>query len=567
MTENVKFARAQVSPMKPKTEVPLPKTEYKRVSDADKRPKECIACGGEAIIRRGHQFHDLQDLGTPTTKRVLRHEKITWECKHCKTQFMLVHPDVPSDTGYTDDVKAYVFKRVLGKGDAMNRVAGDLRELHNVEVTPQAIGEWVKAERERSEERPGEEPAAPRPVPVLSLDGTFKAARTKKKRRGSRHGKRAFLVAFNPLEGRPVGGILAAVEREGEITIFLAWLKPRLGRNPVYATVDFDDAWEAPLKAVFPGITILICTFHAVQLLTRGLLKEFNRLQREHNASFIKECGAARKWSAQRDNGSKEPPSALADRFCRRWAGFYARILKAGAERGADKFEVARRALLRAMRRWDPAVAAQYEKLLAPKLPKKRFARKGLARFKTEMRKQWRTVLRGARQEREASKKEFAEAKFLLLKKPENLSEWEGRRLKTFLQANPWARVPRETLLRFYALLDDPVGKDTSLDFLDALVGPEFHDWLRSAVATLKAKRENVFNFVKVWQAHPGWRDIRGLKVNPEHVMKKVNAIARAQYSFRSDESARFRLERALNCPVIISETVLSENAGDQVNT
>ena len=242
-------------------------------------------------------------------------------------------------------------------------------------------------------------------------------------------------------------------------------------------------------------------------------------------------------------------------------------ILKAGAERGADKFEVARRALLRAMRRWDPAVAAQYEKLLAPKLPKKRFARKGLARFKTEMRKQWRTVLRGARQEREASKKEFAEAKFLLLKKPENLSEWEGRRLKTFLQANPWARVPRETLLRFYALLDDPVGKDTSLDFLDALVGPEFHDWLRSAVATLKAKRENVFNFVKVWQAHPGWRDIRGLKVNPEHVMKKVNAIARAQYSFRSDESARFRLERALNCPVIISETVLSENAGDQVNT
>ncbi len=167
--------------MKARTEVPLPKTEYHRVSDEDVRPKECVACGGDEIIRRGHQFHDMQDLGTPSTKRILRHEKITWECKHCKMQFMLVRPDVPSDTGYTDDVKAYVFKRVLGKGDAMNRVADDLRELHNVKVTPQAICEWVKAERERSEEKPGDVATEKQVAPILSLDGTFKAARTKKK--------------------------------------------------------------------------------------------------------------------------------------------------------------------------------------------------------------------------------------------------------------------------------------------------------------------------------------------------------------------------------------------------
>ncbi len=174
--------------MKPKIASPLPKVEYQRVSDTDIRPKECAACGGEEIIRRGHQFHDMQDLGTPTTKRILRHEKITWECKRCKMQFMLVRPDVPSDTSYTDDVKTYVFKRVLGKGDAMNRVAADLRELHNVEVTPQAICEWVKAERERSQETAGEEPAETQAAPVLSLDGTFKAARTKKNAAGPRTG-------------------------------------------------------------------------------------------------------------------------------------------------------------------------------------------------------------------------------------------------------------------------------------------------------------------------------------------------------------------------------------------
>ncbi len=374
------------------------------------------------------------------------------------------------------------------------------------------------------------------------------------------------MLAFDPFKRRAVGGILAAGEREGEISIFLAWLKTRLCRAPAYATVDFDDAWEAPLKAAFPGITILICTFHAVQLLTRGLLKEYNRLQRENNTAFIKQCAVARKWSAQRDKRAGVAPPGLSDPFCRRWVTLYARILKACVGRDPAKFEGEYRALLRAMRRWDPVVTAQYETLLAPKFPKGEITRKGLVRLKADVRIKWRTILRDARFEREETKRQFAETKYLLLKRPENMSEWETKQVSAFLRTNAWAMVPRETLLRYYSLLDDPTGKDTSLDFLDALVAPESHDWLRSAVATLKAKRDNIFNFVKVWQAHPAWRGIRGFKVNPEHVMKKVNAIARAQYSFRSDESARFRLERALNCPVIISETILSERGGDQVN-
>ena len=145
------------------------------------------------------------------------------------------------------------------------------------------------------------------------------------------------------------------------------------------------------------------------------------------------------------------------------------------------------------------------------------------------MKKKWRAELRRAREEREVKKKEFAQVKFLLLKRPENLSKKEGEKLKTFLQGNPWASVPRETLLKYYELLDDPTGKDTSLDFLEALAKPESHDWLRSAVTTLKAKKEYVFNFAKAWDAHPKWRSVRGFKVNPEHVMKKVNAVARAQ--------------------------------------
>ncbi len=358
---------------------------------------------------------------------------------------------------------------------------------------------------------------------------------------------------------------MAAGEREGEIAIFLAWLKILLGGSPEYVTFDFRDGWEAPVKATFPKATILICTFHAVQLLTRGLLKEFNRLQRQENTTFIKECGAARKWSTRRDKGSRAPPPALSDGFCRRWAGFYAQVLNACRLRGAAKFGERHRSLLRAMRRWDPDTTARYESSLATKLPKEGFTVKGLARFKSEMKKKWRAELRCVRQKREATKKDLARAKYLLLKRPENLSKKEGERLATFLQGNSWAILPRESLLRFYTLLDDPVGKETSLKFLDTLVKPDSHDWLRSAVATLQAKREYVFNFANVWQAHPKWRDIRGFKVNPEHVIKKINAVARAQYSFRSDESARFRLEHILKCTIIISETILSEGGRDQV--
>ncbi len=169
-------------------------------------------------------------------------------------------------------------------------------------------------------------------------------------------------------------------------------------------------------------MTILLCKFHAAQLLTRGLLKEFNRLQRLENTSFIKECGAARKWSTQTDEGSRAPPPALSDAFCRRWAGFYTQVLTACGARGAAKFREKYRSLLRGMRRWDPGTTAWYESSLANKLPKEGFTAKGLARFKNEMKMKWRAELRRARQEREECKKEFAQAKYLLLKRPENLS-------------------------------------------------------------------------------------------------------------------------------------------------
>ena len=338
-------------------------------------------------------------------------------------------------------------------------------------------------------------------------------------------------------------------------------------RDPEYVTTDFSNAWERGVKVVFPRANIIICTFHAVQLLTRGLLKELNRLQRANNTNFIKECGAARKWSLERERGAEgsDMPPTFTQEFCRGWAGVFALIAEASAISNADAFHATCHELLTRMREWNLAVAGQYETQLASSRPKRGFSSKGLEKFTGEMKKKWRAVLRGARHAREEKKKEFAGVKFLLVKRSENLSKRESTDLDLFLQANAWAREVRDTLLRFYALLDDPKGNDLSLDFLDALVKAESHDWLKSAVSTLKAKKDHVFNFVNALQAHPSWKDLLGFKVNPEHVMKKVNAVARTQYSFRSDASARFKLSRALSCPVIISKSVINAENGDQV--
>jgi hypothetical protein len=354
-------------------------------------------------------------------------------------------------------------------------------------------------------------------------------------------------------------------ERKEEAIPFLTWIKSLLGKDPEYITFDFDDTWEISVKIVFPDSTIIICTFHATQLLTRGLLKEFNRLQKENNTAFIKGCGMARKISLAIDHGEAVAATPVFTQgFCARWMAFYKEIVVLCTLDEAGSFSDSYTALLVAIKSWDPAVAAIFEKNLASKLPKQGFTTKGMKNFKSELKKKWRAILRDNRGEREEKKHEFAKVKYLLLKKPKNLEQWETEQLATFLRDNTWAKPYRDMLLQFYTMLDDPPSDNPSLDFLDGLVRKESHEDLKSAVNTLKAKKEYVFNFVKAWKAHPKWKKIRAFKVNPESTMKKVNTLSRVQYGFRLDESARYKIEQYLKCPVMVSQSVLKDREEDR---
>ena len=157
--------------------------DYTVVSDMELKPTECGSCGWREIIRRTYKFFDRQDLGTPKRKRIQRHEWVLFECKKCGAQFTIFNPNISTDTKYTDDVKEYVFKRVLEKGDSMHRVSSDLKDLHNVDLAVQTISEWVmKKKAGDMANQPAELQAEPTfgPAEAISLDGTFKAVNPKK---------------------------------------------------------------------------------------------------------------------------------------------------------------------------------------------------------------------------------------------------------------------------------------------------------------------------------------------------------------------------------------------------
>ena len=156
--------------------------EIREHSDADFFPERCPSCGGKEITRKTYKMRTIQDLGTPTICRRIRYEKVTFICKDCDKTFTITHPLIPPRTSFMPGVIKYATLRILKEGDSIRRVTKDLNELHNVEVSVSEVKLWVDKEGKRgelnvdfSDEEPPEDFSG-----FISIDGTFKAATTKK---------------------------------------------------------------------------------------------------------------------------------------------------------------------------------------------------------------------------------------------------------------------------------------------------------------------------------------------------------------------------------------------------
>lgn len=187
-------------------------TLYKEVSERDLKPDSCIFCKSSEFSIATHKIRDLQDLGTPTRKCILRHEQVWYKCKKCGKIFRVLEPSMPTNTSYSDDVKIYAFHRILKEGDSTRRVARDLRKLHSVEIEETTIGKWVRG-KTREDLKPSkikELVTEKYNVKGLTCDGTFRAVSLKKNEKMTAENvlswlhltrlKNGKLVAILPLE-------------------------------------------------------------------------------------------------------------------------------------------------------------------------------------------------------------------------------------------------------------------------------------------------------------------------------------------------------------------------------
>lgn len=275
---------------------------------------------------------------------------------------------------------------------------------------------------------------------------------------------------------------------------------------------------------------------------------------------FVKEALLARKISISLEKGEEiDKDLELKEDFCRKWFEFFEKIIDLRRQNGIPAFEKGFSKLIVKIKEWNLEIGTKFEMLVSPSLPKRGFTQKGLERFGEVLCTKWRKVLLAVRDDRDEQKKRFTRRMHLMLKKPTNMKSWEKKKLDSFLEQNPSLILYRDTLLRYYRMLDDPRENGTDLSFLNDIKCDKSHKDLKAAVKTLISFETEIFNFVRAWDELPYLDGLRAIKTNPEPQMRVVNDAHREQFSFRSDESKVFRLSMLLSCPVGTSETIIAE--------
>lgn len=156
--------------------------EAREISDADNPPEKCPNCSSPNYTRLTYHIRDIQDLGTPTVKRIVRYESIVWICRNCHSNFVIKNPFILDQVTYMPGVLEYVRRRVLEKGDSARRVLSDLLELHNVQISISTITKWINQKKQKRESPTefSEDDKLQDFSDTLNLDGTFRSVKSKK---------------------------------------------------------------------------------------------------------------------------------------------------------------------------------------------------------------------------------------------------------------------------------------------------------------------------------------------------------------------------------------------------
>jgi len=364
------------------------------------------------------------------------------------------------------------------------------------------------------------------------------------------------------LHNKPIAGALVSRESEKETTFFLNSLKEWLPKPVKFVTIDFSRRIESGVNAVFPGVTIQKCIFHAIQLLTRGLLKELTRVKNEQLLAHIKEWNQLRRVSITFEKNQKlEPELNLKFKDTVYAWKIYQELRSCVTNKGPREIEynLAQLFLKPLFKNWKGKLVflQKYEDIFAKR--KTKFSEKGLEYIVPKTYKAWRGAIRELRFELEVIKTKFHTIKYLILMNPLNMKPYHRKKLRKYLKIFPWLRFYRKTIVKFYYQFRLTTQKKSSFKFLTQLLSENSHSWLKAAISTLIQNEENIFQFKNICNSNSMIKSVRSIKVINESSNRVLNQLFQTQYGMRTIENIRMRVSHRLKCPIFISPSLLEK--------
>jgi len=327
-------------------------------------------------------------------------------------------------------------------------------------------------------------------------------------------------------------------------------------------TIDFSTRIEAGVNAVFPDIIVQKCVFHAIQLLIRGLIKEFTKIKKDYLLDHIEEWRELRRYALSLEKG-KKTPKTLEFKFedVKQARQIYVKLRRILSNDDLVQVKHNLRSFLSTPQfaKWEGAreFLSKYDDIL--RSGKFKFSPKGLKYVVSKIYKAWRAVIRELRKNLEKTKSHFNDIKYLVLMNPINMEPYHSKELRKYLKEFPWLRRYRRILVKFYYQFRLPSEKRTSLNFLSGLLTENSHSWLKSAVQTLIDNEECVFRFQRVPELFPKVKACKSIKVVNESCNKIVNQLYHTQCGMRTIKNIRMRISNRLICPIFISPSLLEK--------
>ena len=327
-------------------------------------------------------------------------------------------------------------------------------------------------------------------------------------------------------------------------------------------TIDFSARLEAGVNEVFPNVILQKCVFHAIQLLTRGLIKEFTKIKKEHFLDHIEEWKVLRRYTltSEKDkHATKLTPFKFNDvEFAKE---IYKRLRNCLSCNTPKQIEQALQSFFSTslFNNWEgkQTFLSKYNDIFIKK--KLKYSAKGIKYIIPKIYIAFRTAIREFRKALEETKSHFNKVKYLVLMNPVNMKPYQRNKLRKYLKEFPWLRSYRKLLVKFYYQFRLPPEKRTPLSFLSKLISDNSHPWLRSAIQTLIENEEKVFRFQHFQELFPKVKFSKSIKVVNESVNKLVNQLHQTQCGMRTLENIRMRVSNRLNCPIIISPALLAK--------